>query len=315
MAGMMAETANDARTERIRLGLCCIFRREPIRFRATTATYLKQFPRAEQLAKLAKLCQQNCLSLLAALGFVHDNGIGAFRVLSPFFPRFTHPDVGYTLEELPEHRKILQALSQVKQYRDRHDIRLSFHPDQFIILSSPQLHVVENSIKELEYQGLLAEYVGAETINMHGGGKYDDKDLALRRFMNNFHRLSPRVTNRLTLENDDRIYTVRDLIPICKRLGIPMVYDVHHHRCNPDGLSVEQATDLALQTWNETGREPYFHLSSPKNGWRAGRPEAHADYIDPADFPECWKNLRITVDIEAKAKELAVLALKRALNI
>jgi UV DNA damage endonuclease len=311
---MMARTSNDHSPAGIRLGLCCIFRNEPIHFRGTTAKHLKQFPRDEQLVKLSAICQQNCSSLLAALRFVQHNGIGAFRVLSPFFPRFTHPDVGYTIAELPEHQIILHALSQVKQYRDRHDIRLSFHPDQFIILSSPHLQVVENSIKELEYQGLLAEYIGAETITMHGGGKYDDKESALLRFTNNFHRLSPRVTSRLTLENDDRIYTVRDLIPICKRLGIPLVYDVHHHRCNPDGLSVEQATELALQTWNRAGREPYFHLSSPKNGWQVGRPEAHADYIDLPDFPDCWKNLRITVDIEAKAKELAVLALKKTLT-
>jgi UV DNA damage endonuclease len=315
MDGMMAETTNKFFPAGIRLGLCCIFRNEPIRFHGTTAKYLKKFPRAEQLVKLSTFCLQNCTSLLTALRFVHNKGIGAFRILSPFFPRFTHPDVGYTIEELPEHRKILHALSQVKQYRDRYGLRLSFHPDQFIILSSPQLHVVENSIKELEYQGLLAEYIGAETINIHGGGKYDDKDLALRRIMKNFHRLSPRVTGRLTLENDDRIYSVRDLIPICERLGIPLVYDVHHHRCNPDGLSVEEATMLVLQTWSRVGREPYFHLSSPRNGWQASRPEPHADYIDPADFPECWKSLRITVDIEAKAKELAVLALKKTLMI
>jgi UV DNA damage endonuclease len=312
---MMAGTSNDRSFAGIRLGLCCIFRKEPIHFRGTTAKYLKRFPRDEQLVKLSTICQQNCSSLLAALRFVQHNGIGAFRVLSPFLPRFTHPDVGYTIADLPEHQKILHTLSLVKLYRHRHDIRLSFHPDQFILLSSPHPQVVEKSIEELEYQGLLSELIGAETINMHGGGKYDGKKSALRRLTNNFHRLSPRVINRLTLENDDRIYTVRDLVPICEELAVPLVYDVHHHRCNPDGLSVERATELALQTWSRAGREPCFHLSSPRNGWQAGRPEPHADYIDPTDFPECWKNLRITVDIEAKAKELAVLALKRTLQI
>ena len=312
---MMAETTNDIQKGGIRLGLCCIFRQEPIRFHGTTAKYLQRFSRTEQLAKLSGLCLGNNLSLLAALTFAHDNGIGAFRVLSPFFPRFTHPDVGYTLTDLPEHRKILHALAQVKRYQHRHDIRLSFHPDQFIILSALQPQVVEKSIQELEYQGMLSELIGGETITLHGGGKYDDKKSALRRFAKNFSRLSPRVRSRLTLENDDRIYTVRDLVPICKELAIPLVYDVHHHRCNPDGLSVEQATELALMTWSRTGREPYFHLSSPKNGWSADRLAVHADYIDPADFPVCWKNLRITVDIEAKAKELAVLALQKALNI
>jgi UV DNA damage endonuclease len=315
MAGMMGGTSNDHPPAGIRLGLCCIFRNEPIRFRGITAKYLKQFSRAEQFAKLSYLCLENSRHLLAALRFVHDNGIGAFRVHSPFSPRFTHPDVGYTILDLPEHQEILHILAQVNEYRQRHDIRLSFHPDQFIILSSPISQVVEKSIQELEYQGMMSAFIGAETITVHGGGKYDDKKSALQRFTKNFHRLSPRVASRLTLENDDRIYTVRDLLPICTELKIPLVYDVHHHRCNPDGFSVEQATELALQTWNSTGREPYFHLSSPRNGWQGGRPAMHADYIDPADFPACWQHLRITVDIEAKAKELAVLALKRVLNI
>jgi UV DNA damage endonuclease len=91
------------------------------------------------------------------------------------------------------------------------------------------------------------------------------------------------------------------------------VYDAHHHRCNPDGLSVEEATDLAAQTWLALGREPYCHISSPKSGWQDGSPKPHADYIDPADFPPCWRGRQMTVDIEAKAKELAVVRLMKDL--
>lgn len=258
---------------------------------------------------------ENCKSLLASLEYAHKNKIGAFRILSPFFPRFTHPEFGYELSDLPGSPEIYSLLKKVKEYSQRNDIRLSFHPDQFIILSSPHMHVVENSIRELEYQGMLAELVGADVINMHGGGKYDDKQKALRRFAENYQRLSPCIKNRLTLENDDRIYTVPDLLPLCRELDIPLVYDVHHHRCNPDGLTVEQATALALERWNKIGREPYFHLSSPKNGWEKGSPKPHADYIDSADFPSCWRGLSITVDVEAKAKELAVLKLQKDLNL
>mgnify|MGYP001136138329 CR=1 FL=1 len=88
------------------------------------------------------------------------------------------------------------------------------------------------------------------------------------------------------------------------------MYDVHHHRCLPDGSSVEATTELALGTWN---REPLFHLSSPKNGWESGNPAHHHDYINADDFPVCWKNLDITVEVEAKAKELAVLKLMQDL--
>lgn len=297
----------------IRLGLCCLFKKEPIRFYATTAKNLQKSPRDKQLAQISDLCLKNCRSLLAALEFVHRHDIGAFRVPSPLFPRFTHPEVGYRLDELQDKQAILQTLGMIKNYGRQKNIRLSLHPDQFNVLSSPRANVVENSLKELEYQGEIAELIGAEVINIHGGGSYNSKDSALQRLRHSFRRLSPRVRQRLSLENDDRIYTVRDLLPVCRQLGIPLVYDVHHHRCNPDGLTIEEATSDTVKLWQQLGREPYFHLSSPREGWRHGSPRPHADYIDPADFPANWKAITATVDIEAKAKELAVLRIKRDL--
>jgi UV DNA damage endonuclease len=115
----------------------------------------------------------------------------------------------------------------------------------------------------------------------------------------------------LTLENDDRVYTPEDLLPVCDKLGMPLVYDVHHHRCLTDGLSPEQATQAALKTWD---REPLFHLSSPREGWKSQTPHYHHDYIDPKDFPRAWQGLDITVEIEAKAKELAVKKLMKQIG-
>ena len=116
---------------------------------------------------------------------------------------------------------------------------------------------------------------------------------------------------RLTVENDDKLFTPADLLPVCRATGIPLVYDVHHHRCNRDGLSVEQATEQAIGTWD---REPLFHISSPINGWNGSRPRSHHDFIDLTDFPDCWLNLDVTVEVEAKAKEVAVLKLKKELE-
>ncbi|TNF50901.1 MAG: hypothetical protein EP304_01410, partial [Deltaproteobacteria bacterium] len=124
--------------------------------------------------------------------------------------------------------------------------------------------------------------------------------------------LAEPIRSRLTLENDDRSYTVEDLLPVCEQLDIPLVYDVHHHRCNPDGLTVAAATEACLQSWRRRGREPYFHISSPKHGWN-GKPGPHADFIDVADFPAEWHGLDATIDVEAKAKELALLKLKKEL--
>ena len=298
----------------MRFGLCCLFKQQKICFRTTTAKALLALNRTEQLLKLSRICHDNARNLLDAVQACHKLGIGAFRIMSPLFPRMTHPEVGYDLAELPAHQAISQLLDSVRIFAHQHQIRLSFHPDQFVVLSSPHPAVVANSIRELEYQACLAETVGADVINIHAGGVYGDKQAALTRFQQVFADLPAAVSTRLTLENDDQSYTVRDLLPTCARLSIPLVYDVHHHRCNPDGLSIEEATELSAATWQPSHREQYCHLSSPRSGWTAGNPKPHADYIDPADFPACWTGREMTVDIEAKAKELAVVALMETLQ-
>jgi UV DNA damage endonuclease len=144
------------------------------------------------------------------------------------------------------------------------------------------------------------------------GGVFGDKTTALYRFAVNLELLSDAARSRLSIENDDTIYTPCDLLPLCRATGLPLVYDVHHHRCRPDQLSVEAATSQALATWK---REPLFHLSSPLAGWAGPMPRRHHDYIDRADFPHCWRKLAVTVEVEAKAKELAVQRLLGDMNI
>lgn len=298
----------------MRFGLCCLFLNEPLSFRTTTAKALSGLGRDDQLRKLSGICQDNARNLLLALETVQRLGIGSFRVMSPLFPRMTHPAVGYRLAELPDGSAIAGLLDSCRNFATQHDIRLSFHPDQFVVVSSPHSAVVENSILELEYQAGLAEALGADVINIHAGGVYGDKQAALQRLVEVFPGLPDSVKSRLTLENDDCSYTVRDLLPVCERLSIPLVYDVHHHRCNPDGLSVEEATRLAGETWGRGRREQYCHISSPRAGWNGASPKPHADYIEPADFPDCWRGREMTVDVEAKAKELAVVRLMADLS-
>lgn len=291
----------------LRLGLCCQFAREPIQFRTTTATALLKLARTEQLRRLSELCFANAESLLASLRYCAAHGIGAFRINSQILPIKTHPDAGYAVTELPDAARLSEAFRDCGAFARAHELRLSFHPDQFVVLNSPNPVTLSRSLAELDYQAEVAEWVGADTINLHGGGAYGDKPAALRALSQNIERLPAPVRSRLTLENDDKIYTPRDLLPICEATSTPLVYDVHHHRCLADGLSVEEATARTTATWR--GREPLFHLSSPLEGWDGPKPERHHDYIAPSDFPAEWKRRALTVEVEAKAKELAVLKL------
>jgi UV DNA damage endonuclease len=287
----------------IRLGLCCQFHLQPIKFRTTTATHALTLDASQRYQKIAGLCLANAESLLKAITYCAANGIGSFRVNSQFWPVKTHPHAGYSFEDLPDSSKITRILAQCRRLSLKHDIRLTFHPDQFILLNSPGEDIVERSVLELEYQAEVAAMIGADVINIHAGGGYGDKPAALKRMARVLKRLKEPVRRRLTLENDDRIYTPADLLPFCREEGVPLVYDVHHHRCLPDGMSVRQVTAAALKTWD---REPLFHISSPRDGWNSPWPGPHHDYIDINDFPDEWRGLDITVEVEAKHKELAV---------
>ncbi len=294
-----------------RLGLCCVFKKEPIKFRTTTATALQKLDRRTALEKLSGIVLHNASSLKDALEYCARNQIGAFRVKSEIFPLRTHPVSGYELDELPEWTKIHSLFEKSRLFAGENNIRLTFHPDQFVVLNSPHPEVVINSIGELEHHGEMAELLGADVINIHAGGVYGDKRSALKRLEKNINRLSARVRERLTLENDDKSYSPADLLPFCKRAGIPFVYDVHHHRCLQDGITEEMTTKKALDTWN---REPLFHISSPLNGWKGKNPNRHHDFVDIQDFPENWLDLTITVEVEAKAKELAIAKLRQDLS-
>jgi UV DNA damage endonuclease len=291
----------------IRLGLCCTFLDQPIRFASTTATACARLERPLALEKLARIALANADALMAALRFCAGNRIGSFRINSQVLPLKTHPEQGYAIDDLPGADRIVASFRACGAFAAEHGLRTGFHPDQFVVLNSLRPEVVEASLRELEYQAEVAEWVGADVLNIHAGGVFGDKPRALDDFARNLARLSPRARSRLTVENDDRNYTPADLLPLCRRERLPLVYDAHHHRCLPDGLTVAEATAAALETWD---REPLFHLSSPIAGWQGPRPQRHHDFIDLADWPACWSRLDATVEVEAKAKELAVLKLR-----
>jgi UV DNA damage endonuclease len=287
----------------MRLGLCCTFNSEPIKFRTATAKSLSKLSKKERNEKIAKLCRLNAEALLKAFQYCAHNQIGDFRVNSQILPLRTHPDFGYHLQSLPGGGEIIEIFCECGKYAHAHNIRSTFHPDQFILLSSLNPEIIKKSIEELDYHAEVSEWIGADVINIHGGGAYGNKKTALETVERGIKKLSSRIRERLTLENDDRVYTPFDILPLCEKLEVPFVYDVHHHRCLPDGLSIEIITERALKTWN---REALFHLSSPREGWSSKTPQYHHDYINIDDFPACWQQIPLTIEIEAKAKEKAV---------
>ena len=261
---------------------------------------------------LAAVARDNAAALAAAVERCAALGIGAFRITSQLLPLATHPASGYALEALDDDDALVEAFRAAGRLAAGRDVRLSFHPDQFVVLNSERHETVAAAVRELEFTAALCDLVGADAMTVHGGGLAGGTAAAVERLGRGLDRLGERARALIVLENDDRLFAPADLLPLCWDAGVPLVYDVHHHRCRPDGLSVAEATEAAAATWG--GREPWVHISSPRDGWASPNPRPHADHVDPADFPDAWRGRRMTIDVEAKAKERAVVAIRDAVR-
>ncbi|MGV3711087.1 MAG: UV DNA damage repair endonuclease UvsE [Gemmatimonas sp.] len=300
-----------------RLGLCCTFVDQPLlKFRTTTVSHLARLAAADAQAAFSyyeNVTVSNLTVLLDVIEWCAVNGVHAFRINSDLWPRATHPLVQPWVEQLFARDDIRALFLRIRELARTRDIRLSEHPDQFLVGNSLRADVVQSTVTELEWRGKLGDALGVDVICLHGGSGLPDRESALWRWEATVAQLSPSVLSKLALENDDRVFTPEDLLPLSLAFDLPLIYDVHHHRVHGDSLDEDEATELAFASWGD--REPYFHLSSPREGWDARDTRPHHDLIEPADWPESWTQLwqagyRFTVDIEAKAKERAVLGMR-----
>jgi UV DNA damage endonuclease len=261
----------------------------------------------------SELGLQNTKDLFEIIKWNKENGFDFFRITSNLFPWCSE----YKLEDMPDHWEIAGILGEIGKYVDEHKIRLTSHPGPFNVLTSPHEHVVENCINDLSTHGEVFDMMGVSRtpynkINIHIGGAYGDKVSAMERFCENFNRLPNSVKSRLTVENDDKatMYSVKDLYEgvYCK-IGIPIVFDYHHHRFCTGGLSEEDALEVAISTW-PTDIVPVVHYSESRNIEQEDdkiKPQAHSDYV--YDYIDTYGN-EVDIMVEAKAKELAVLKYK-----
>ena len=252
---------------------------------------------------------QNARDLFKILEWNNHNNIKVFRLSSDMFPWASE----YGIENSPYYLRIKTVLQACGHYAKTHGIRITSHPGPFNVLVSPNEKVVQNTITDLEIHGKIFDMMGLERspynkINIHCNGVYGDKKSAMDRFCKNFDRLSDSVRTRLTIENDDKstMYSVKDLMYIHERIGIPIVFDYHHHKFCTGDLSEQEALELALSTWPD-GIKPIVHYSESKMLHEENdklKPQAHSDYIN--ELPNLYGN-DVDVMVEAKAKELAIL--------
>ena len=265
------------------------------------------------------------LSMLGdALDYLERIDVRMFRMPSDLCPYPTHPDY----PQLNWKKQFKEAKDELEQIRERlmeRPVRLSFHPSQFVLLSSPDRDITRRSVAELRWQAELLDRLGCgpeARVLIHLGGVYGERERTRERIIRNIEKLPAVIKSRLALENDDVSWGATDTLQVCQATDTPMIFDFHHHACLNHGEDWRDMLRGALWTW-PAGVRPKTHLSSPRlmardeKNYKPGPLRAHADYIDPWTFLRLQReseNMRLPeydIMLEAKAKDLALLQLRK----
>ena len=301
-------------------GYACInmgFSNRPKSQRITTnRTMIKRTFFEKGIGYASELALQNVRDLHKILEWNLENNIYFYRLSSDIIPWASE----YEMEELPDYNLILAATMKAGNFAREHGMRLTSHPGPFNKLASPKERVFQLTYKDLKVHGDLFDMIGLPRtpyakLNIHVGAAYGDKPFALDNFCRNFERLPENVRSRLTVENDDKesLYSTLELYEgVYKRIGIPIVFDYHHHMLHPGGQTEQEALELALSTWGDI--KPVVHYAESRSVEHNNpkiKPQAHSDMIRNP-FDDYGHDLDVM--IEAKHKELALLEYRDIMN-
>lgn len=254
--------------------------------------------------------RSNLECLQKILAFNVNNGLLFFRIGSGLVPFASHP-----VNKVAWEKEFYKDFLQIGKYIQKHDLRISMHPDQFVLLNAQNSDIVHRSILELEYHAKVLDAFGLDKsakIQIHVGGIYGDKKEAVKRFCRVYAQLPASIKKRLVIENDDRCYSVKDCLEISRQVGIPIIFDTFHHDILSDDIPLSQAFDLVKRTWKKQDGVPMIDYSAQQKNARIG---AHAHSIDIAHFRKVMAQLTGEFDVmlEIKDKEKSALKALKAL--
>jgi UV DNA damage endonuclease len=270
--------------------------------------------------KLIQTVRGNLTHLIQILDYNVNHGLLFFRISSDLIPFASHPICKLNCFELFQ-----SEFEQIGIFIKKHSIRVSMHPDQFVILNSPNNTIIKSSISKLKYHCKVLDAMRLDEtakVQIHVGGVYGNKIEALTRFVGTYNTLDNAIRRRLVIENDDHLYHLNDCLELNRRINIPIVFDSFHHELLSNGESLKLALMKAMSTWdkNRDGL-PIVDYSSPHIGNDEksikGRKGKHAERIDATSFKKFLKEtegLDFDVMLEIKDKEKSALKALMILN-
>ncbi|MCH1624527.1 UV DNA damage repair endonuclease UvsE [Fredinandcohnia quinoae] len=276
----------------------------------TFAQFQKIDDRDAAFRKLERIALLNLQNTLRLLKHNAASNIHFYRLTSRLIPLANHEE----LFDWNYFAPLKASLREIGDFAKKHDIRIDFHPDHFVLINSAQKHILKNSIKTLKLHYLLLKEMGIDPIHrcvMHVGGNYKETVASLERFIENWMNVPRPIQKMIMLENDDTSFTLEDTLYLCEKLDIPLVFDYHHHLAHHENANWQDNWERVIQTWKHSPLPIKMHISSPKNQQEFRH---HSDYIDCEmffDFLKVAKGSVPQIDcmIEAKKKDEALFRL------
>ena len=248
------------------------------------------------------------------------------RLGSDILPVYTQADWSYFWKQ-PDVRAYAEThLAKVGELARRKDVRLSFHPGQFVVLASDNPDIVDRSIEEFEYHADLIRWMGYGKsfqdfkCNVHIAGKLGPAGIVAA-----LKRLSPEARNTITIENDEMRWGIEESLQLVDHCAL--VLDIHHHwiRTGEYIEPTDHRIDMILDSWRgvrpalhySVSREDYIPDHDPDvrpdlfllldQGFKKSKLRAHSDFY--------WNNAvnswaesfspKFDIQCESKAKNLA----------
>lgn len=296
----------------IRLGYACIT--ETLTGITTSSSYTyTNYTKEQNKTKLDRIIKSNLIDLGKILDYNISNNIHFYRLSSKLIPLATKKEVVFNY--LSKYDKYYEYLS--RKIEDSR-MRVDLHPDQFCVLNSTNKDVIKNSIEILKYHyNILNKLkIKNKVLVLHVGSNAFGKSNSLTRFINNYMTLPKSIRDTIVVENDDKVFNIKDCLYLNEKLNVPVVLDYHHHFCNNDGINLYDYIEDIFNTWKNIN--PKVHFSSPKNLTKK-EIRSHNDYIDSNKFIEFVEDIKhfdydIDIMIEAKKKDEALFRLIRELK-
>jgi UV DNA damage endonuclease len=266
--------------------------------------------------RLRELISGNLDGMRKIIEWNIKKGIRLYRISSMVIPFASH-DIN-KIAWWDEYESVINGIGEIIR---NSGMRVSMHPGQYVNINSPNMDVVNFSIKELDYHAKFMDMLGLDNthrIILHIGGAYGDKVMSMKRFVDVYGTLSENIKSRLIIENDDKIYNVRDLLNVSLRTGIPVVLDVLHHQVNNSGQEkdkdIKSIFEQCFSTWSVGTGVPKIHFSTQRPDAKYG---VHADEVDINLLMEIYCefiNYDFDIMLETKNKEISVLRAMKVLG-